>query len=113
MAYSVLIVDDEDLTLCTISRGLTAEGFEILTAASGEEALHIFEDEKPDLVLLDIVLPGMDGVEVLRRIKAANAACIMVMMSAYHMVDRAVEAMKLGAHDYLIKPFHLTDLTAH
>ncbi len=112
MAYSVLIVDDEDLTLCTISRGLTAEGFEILTAASGEEALQIFEDEKPDLVLLDIVLPGMDGVEVLRQIKAANAACIVVMMSAYHMVDRAVEAMKLGAYDYLIKPFHLTDLTA-
>src|ERR1700746_3044410 len=111
MAYSVLIVDDEDLTLCTISRGLTAEGFEILTAASGEEALHIFEDEKPDLVLLDIVLPGIDGVEVLRRIKAANAACIVVMMSAYHMVDRAVEAMKLGAHDYLINPFHLADLT--
>src|SRR6266576_2861768 len=112
MAYSVLIVDDEDLTLCTISRGLTAEGFEILTAASGEEALQIFEDEKPDLVLLDIVLPGMDGGEVLRQIKAANAACIVVMMSAYHMVDRAVEAMKLGAYDYLIKPFHLTDLTA-
>jgi two-component system response regulator AtoC len=112
MAYSVLIVDDEDLTLCTISRGLTAEGFEILTAASGEEALQMFEDEKPDLVLLDIVLPGMDGVEVLRQIKAANAACIVVMMSAYHMVDRAVEAMKLGAFDYLIKPFHLTDLTA-
>ena len=111
MAYSVLIVDDEDLTLCTISRGLTAEGFEILTAASGEEALQIFEDEKPDLVLLDIVLPGIDGVEVLRQIRAADPACIVVMMSAYHMVDRAVEAMKLGAYDYLIKPFHLTDLT--
>lgn len=112
MAYSVLIVDDEDLTLRTISRGLVGEGFEVLTAASGEEALQLFEDEKPDLVLLDIVLPGMDGVEVLRQIKAANPACIVVMMSAYHMVDRAVEAMKLGAYDYLIKPFHLTDLTS-
>src|SRR3954451_686557 len=112
MAYSVLIVDDECLPLCTISPGLSAEGFEILTAASGEDALQIFEDEKPDLVLLDIVLPGIDGVEVLRQIKAANAACLVVMMSAYHMVDRAVDAMKLGAFDYLIKPFHLTDLTA-
>ena len=93
MAYSVLIVDDEDLTLRTISRGLTAEGFEVLTAASGEAALQIFEDEKPDLVLLDIVLPGIDGVEVLRQIKAANSSCIVMMMSAYHMVDRAVEAM--------------------
>jgi two-component system, NtrC family, response regulator AtoC len=112
MPHSVLVVDDEALTLRTISRGLTTEGFEVFTAGSGEEALKIFEEEKPDLVLLDIVLPGIDGVEVLRQIKAAAPASIVVMMSAYHMVDRAVEAMKLGAFDYLIKPFHLTDLSA-
>jgi two-component system, NtrC family, response regulator AtoC len=112
MTYSVLVVDDEALTLRTISRGLTAEGFEVLTAGSGEEGLKIFHEEKPDLVLLDIVLPGIDGVEVLRQIKAENRASLVVMMSAYHLVDRAVEAMKLGAHDYLIKPFHLADLTA-
>jgi len=112
MPHSVLVVDDEALTLRTISRGLSTEGFEVFTAGSGEEALKIFEDEKPDLVLLDIVLPGIDGVEVLRQIKATTPASIVVMMSAYHMVDRAVEAMKLGAFDYLIKPFHLTDLSA-
>ena len=112
MSYSVLIVDDEALTLCTISRGLRTEGFEVFTADSGEEGLKIFNDEKPDLALLDIVLPGIDGVEVLRQIKAANPASIVLMMSAYHMVDRAVEAMKLGAYDYLIKPFHLADLSA-
>ena len=112
MSYTVLIVDDEPLTLCTISRGLTGEGFEVLTAASGEQGLKTFQDEKPDLVLLDIVLPGIDGVEVLRQIRADSPASIVVMMSAYHMVDRAVEAMKLGAYDYLIKPFHLADLTA-
>ena len=111
MSYSVLVIDDESLTLRTISRGLTTDGFEVFTAGSGEEALKIFEQEKPDLVLLDIVLPGIDGVEVLRQIKAAAPASIVVMMSAYHMVDRAVEAMKLGAYDYLIKPFHLADLT--
>ncbi len=112
MSYSVLVVDDEALTLRTISRGLTAEGFEVFTADSGEEALQIFNNEKPNLVLLDIVLPGINGVEVLRQIKAAAPASIVVMMSAYHMVDRAVEAMKLGAYDYLIKPFHLADLTS-
>ncbi len=112
MAYSVLIVDDEALTLSTISRGLSEEGFEVLTAPSGEEGLRIFEEEKPDLVLLDIVLPGVNGVEVLRQIKATSPASIVIMMSAYHMVDRAVDAMKLGAYDYLIKPFHLTDLAA-
>ena len=112
MAYEVLIIDDEALTLSTISRGLTTEGFEVLTAASGEEGLKLFEDEKPELVLLDIVLPGIDGVEVLRQIKTSSPSTIVIMMSAYHMVDRAVEAMKLGAHDYLIKPFHFSDLIA-
>jgi two-component system, NtrC family, response regulator AtoC len=110
MPYSVLVVDDEELTLRTVSRGLREEGYEVLTAGSGEDALRVFAVETPDLVLLDIVLPGIDGVEVLRRMRAANPAAIVVMMSAYHMVDRAVEAMKAGAYDYLVKPFHLADL---
>src|SRR5690348_16655754 len=110
MPYSVLVVDDEALTLRTISRGLREEGFDVFTAASGEEALKTFAAEKPDLTLLDIVLPGIDGVEVLRQIKASSPNSIVLMMSAYHMVDRAVEAMKLGAYDYLIKPFHLADM---
>ena len=110
MAYSVLVVDDEALTLRTVSRGLREDGFEVFTADSGEEAIRIFSEEKPDLTLLDIVLPGIDGVEVLRQIKTTSPSSIVLMMSAYHMVDRAVEAMKLGAYDYLIKPFHLSDM---
>jgi two-component system response regulator AtoC len=74
--------------------------------------LTIFAEEKPDLTLLDIVLPGIDGVEVLRRLKETNPGAIILMMSAYHMVDRAVDAMKLRAYDYLIKPFHLADMIA-
>ncbi|MBZ5720956.1 MAG: sigma-54 dependent transcriptional regulator [Acidobacteriia bacterium] len=112
MSYSVLIVDDEELTLRTMSRGLRQEGFDVLTAGSGEDALKLFQEEKPDLTVLDIVLPGIDGVEVLRQIKQNNPAAIVIMMSAYHLVDRAVEAMKLGAYDYLIKPFHLADALA-
>src|SRR5271157_587297 len=112
MPYSVLVVDDEELTLRTISRGLRAEGYEVFTASSGEDALRIFEEQSPELILLDIVLPGIDGVEVLRRMKSANPAAIVLMMSAYHMVDRAVESMKAGAFDYLVKPFHLADLMA-
>jgi two-component system, NtrC family, response regulator AtoC len=110
MPYSVLVVDDEELTLRTVSRGLREEGYEVFTAGSGEDALRVFAGESPDLVLLDIVLPGIDGVEVLRRMRAANPTAIVVMMSAYHLVDRAVEAMKAGAYDYLVKPFHLEDL---
>ena len=112
MPYSVLVVDDEDLTLRTISRGLRDEGFDVYTANSGEEAVRVFEDEKPNLTLLDIVMPGINDVNVLRQIKLSTPAAIVLMMSAYHMVDRAVDAMKLGAYDYLIKPFHLADMIA-
>jgi two-component system response regulator AtoC len=112
MPYSALIIDDEELTLHTISRSLRQEGFEVFTAASGEQGLKLFHDEEPDLILLDIVLPGIDGVEVLRQVKQANPRAIVIMMSAYHLVERAVEAMKLGAFDYLVKPFPLDGLMA-
>ena len=110
MSYSLLVVDDEALTLRTISRALREEGYEVFLASSGEEALEIYAQEKPDLALVDVVLPGIDGIEVLRQIRKQNPAAIVLMMSAYHQVERAVEAMKLGAYDYLIKPFHLADL---
>ena len=110
MPYSVLIVDDEALTLRTLGRALGDEGFEVFLAMTGEEALQIFSDEKPDFALLDVVLPAMNGIEVLRQAKVSSPATIILMMSAYHMVDRVVEAMKLGAYDYLIKPFHVTDM---
>src|SRR5271165_3270620 len=104
MAHSILIVDDEALTLRTIGRALQAEGYEVISASSGEEALKTVAEEKPDLALLDVVLPGINGIEVLRQMRKTSPTTIVVMMSAYHLVDRAVEAMKLGAYDYLIKP---------
>src|SRR6185369_14126630 len=110
MAYSILVVDDEALTLRTIGRALQAEGYEVTVASSGEDAIKAFTTEHTDLALLDVVLPGIDGIEVLRQIRRINPAIVVLMMSAYHMVDRAVESMKLGAYDYLIKPFHITDL---
>ena len=110
MAHSILIVDDEALTLRTMGRALRDEGYEVLPVGSGEEALKMIAEEKPDLALLDVVLPGINGIEVLRQAKKISPAMIVVMMSAYHMVDRAVEAMKLGAYDYLIKPFHIADM---
>src|SRR5271166_3035680 len=110
MPYSALIIDDEELTLHTISRGLRQEGFEVFTALTGEDGLKLIHAEQPDFILLDIVLPGIDGIEVLRQIKQANPTAIVVMMSAYHLVERAVEAMTVGAFDYLVKPFHLDDM---
>lgn len=110
MAYSILIVDDEALTLRTISRALEAEGYEIFLAQSGEQALEVAAKEHPDIALLDVVLPGIDGVEVLRQLKRLDSSIVVVMMSAYRVVERAVEAIKLGAYDYLTKPFHVTDM---
>ncbi len=110
MSYSILVVDDEALTLRTISRALQAEGYEVAVAMSAEDGLKHLATEKPDLALLDVVLPGMDGIELLRQVRKQSPSTIVMMMSAYHMVDRAVEAMKLGAYDYLIKPFHIVDM---
>ena len=110
MAYSILVIDDEALTLRTIGRALQAEGYEVRVAMSGEEGLELFQEQPTELALVDVVLPGVDGLEVLRQIKKRNSATVVLMMSAYHMVDRAVESMKLGAYDYLIKPFHIVDM---
>jgi two-component system response regulator AtoC len=110
MPYSILVVDDEALTLRTISRSLVEQGFEVSVATSGEDALRIFGEEKPDITLLDIVLPGVDGLEVLRALRRQEPGAVVIMMSAYHVVERAVESMKLGAYDYLVKPFHVADL---
>ena len=111
MAYSILVIDDESLTLRTISRALRDEGFDVFVAMNGEDGLRVLAEEKPDLALVDVVLPGIDGIEVLRQIKKQSPTTIVVMMSAYKVVDRAVESMKLGAYDYLTKPFHLSDMT--
>jgi two-component system, NtrC family, response regulator AtoC len=112
MRHSILIVDDEALTLRTIGRALEAEGYDVLSAINGEDALKLIAEEKPDLALLDVVLPGINGIEVLAQAKKISPAMVVVMMSAYHLVDRAVEAMKLGAHDFLIKPFHIADMVS-
>ncbi len=111
MAYSILVIDDESLTLRTISRALRDESFDVFVAMNGEDGLRVLAEEKPDLALVDVVLPGIDGIEVLRQIKKQAPTTIVVMMSAYKVVDRAVESMKLGAYDYLTKPFHLSDMT--
>jgi two-component system response regulator AtoC len=109
-SYSVLIVDDEILTLNNLKKTLEKEGYEVLVTNSGETALEIFERYKPELVLLDLMLPGISGLEVLRRIKEVERETIVIMMSAYEILEKAVESMKLGAYDYLLKPFKISDL---
>ncbi len=108
--YSILVVDDEILTLNNLKKVLEKEDYEVLVANAGETALEIFEKYKPQLVLLDLMLPGISGLEVLRRIKELERETIVIMMSAYEILEKAVESMKLGAYDYLLKPFKVNDL---
>ena len=99
----ILVIDDEPQVGMIFTKVLQAAGYEVLAAASGEEGLKKL-DAKPNVVFLDIKLPGMDGVETLRRIRKNSPDVPVVMMTAFQTVDSAVESMRLGACDYLIKP---------
>jgi two-component system cell cycle response regulator len=101
----VLIVDDAPDTLEIIQKLLAFEGYEILTAQTGEEALKKAETEKPEVVLLDINLPGIDGNEVLRRIRQIDSIVSVVMLTAFATVDNAIHALQEGASDFIKKPF--------
>jgi two-component system, NtrC family, response regulator AtoC len=108
--YSILIVDDEILTLSNLKKILEKEDYEVHVADSGETALDIMERYKPHLLLLDLMLPGISGIEVLKRVKEMERETIVIMMTAYEILETAVEAMKLGAYDYLLKPFKTGEL---
>lgn len=101
----VLIVDDAPDTLEIIGKLLRFEGYQVLTAATGEEGIQCVEREKPDVVLMDINLPGMDGNQALKEIKRINPIQSVIMLTAYATVDNAIEALKLGATDFIKKPF--------
>jgi DNA-binding NtrC family response regulator len=105
----VLVVDDEAGVRESI-RVLLSTEYEVLFATNGSEALEAVERERPNLVLLDIIMPGMDGMEVLERIKTSDATLPVVMLTATKTVKTAVAAMKLGAFDYLPKPFDVDEL---
>ncbi|MDO9229847.1 MAG: sigma-54 dependent transcriptional regulator [Syntrophales bacterium] len=107
MNKTILIVDDEESICQTLGGILTDEGYGVVTAASGEEALRILEEEPPNLVVLDIWLPGMDGIEVLKTIKTAHPHLQVVMMSGHGTIETAVKATKLGAFDFIEKPLSL------
>jgi len=108
--FSILLVDDEILTLNNLKRVLKKENYEVYIADSGEKALEIVETYKPHLILLDLMLPGISGLEVLKRVKESESETIVIMMTAYEILEKAVEAMKLGAYDYLLKPFKISTL---
>lgn len=110
MAGTVLIVDDEISIVQSLEGILTDEGFEVVCAASGEEALNRIEEVMPDLVLLDIWMPGMDGIEAIVKIKKSFPFLPVIMMSGHGTIETAVKATKLGAYDFIEKPISLEKL---
>ncbi len=102
---TILIVDDEKNYLLVLKELLGEEGYEVNTAQSASEALSIFQETEPDLVITDMKMPGMSGMELLSVLKEKDLHLPVIMMTAYGTVEKAVEAMKKGAYDYIIKPF--------
>ncbi|MFQ5716307.1 MAG: UDP-3-O-acyl-N-acetylglucosamine deacetylase [Nitrospinales bacterium] len=106
----ILIVDDEKNIVSSLESILFDEGYEVSSAEDGLDALEIIQSDPPDLVLLDIWIPGMDGIEVLKTIKAYNPETHVLIMSGHASIDTAVKATKLGASDFIEKPFSLNQL---
>lgn len=106
----ILIADDEKNMRWILGKNLRDEKFTVVEAGDGEEAFHLFLDEDPDLVILDYRMPKLDGMEVLKRIKTINSKLPVIMITAHGSTDAAVEAMKLGAVDYVSKPFDIDEL---
>jgi DNA-binding NtrC family response regulator len=107
---SILVVDDEHLIRWSLEQQLRREGYNVLLAETGAEALSKAQAESPDLILLDVRLPDADGLEILERLRAGDPECLVIMITAHGGVQSAVRAMKLGAHDYVIKPFDMEEL---
>ena len=107
MQRKVLIVDDEERVVQSIAGVLEDEGFRVAKAKSGEEAIKVFQQEEPDVTLLDIWMPGMDGMEVLKRLKWIAPECQVIMISGHATISTAMTAVKLGAFDFIEKPLSL------
>lgn len=107
----ILVVDDDNEILAMLSRGLKFEGYEVETAEDGEKALNRFRESAPDLVLLDVMMPGMDGLEVAREMRKMRDTPVL-MLTAKDAVTDKVAGLDAGADDYVVKPFAFDELLA-
>lgn len=111
MSASILVVDDEESILASLSSILEDEGYEVTVGKSGADALRAYTTDPPDLMLLDIWMPDLDGLETLRRVRELVPTAQVMMMSGHGSIETAVKAIKLGAYDYIEKPLSLENVT--
>ncbi|MBM7714472.1 response regulator [Siminovitchia sp. FSL H7-0308] len=110
MKQKVLIVDDQFGIRTLLNEVLQKEGYEIYQAANGLQALHVMKQHAPDLVLLDIKIPGMDGLEILKKMKEINPEIRVIIMTAYGELDMIEKTKKLGALAHFSKPFDIEEI---
>jgi DNA-binding NtrC family response regulator len=106
----ILIIDDDPSIRETLEMFLHEKGYEVMTSEDGGKGLEAVQRERPDIVILDIRLPGMDGLEVLRKIKEKGEDIYVIMITAYHAMETTIQAMKLGAYEYIHKPIDVDEL---
>ncbi len=106
----ILLVDDEDAIRYSISKTLQRVGYQVHTAASGEDALDMMDHQDYDVVLTDIRMPGLTGVELLAKIKERAPDVVVILLTGYASLETAIESLRLGAHDYLVKPSSSQDI---
>ena len=111
-APRILVVDDDDKIRSVVRRGLVYEGYRVVEAGTGEEGLEKAREHLPDLVILDVMLPGIHGLEVCRRLRAGGGELAILMLTARDEVRDRVEGLETGADDYLVKPFSFEELLA-
>ena len=112
MNAQILIVDDDSRVTGALRRTLAYEGYQVSVAGNGEQALMVARTKPPDLVILDLMLPGIDGLEVCRRLRSAGDSIAVLMLTARDAVVDRVAGLETGADDYLVKPFALEELLA-
>ncbi|HCE68280.1 MAG: Fis family transcriptional regulator [Geobacteraceae bacterium GWC2_55_20] len=110
MKTTILIIDDDTSLRRVLEYNLQEAGYAVAAAASGEEGLRLFDEVAPALVITDMKMPGMDGMQVLKAVKERSPETLVIIVTAFGTVDIAVEAMKSGAHDYITKPFNRDEL---
>jgi len=106
----ILIVDDEEAIREVVSTLLTAQGYHCKTAGNGEEAIRAMRESSFDLVLSDLVMPGVDGLKLIEMVRGYDADIPVIMVTAMHDISTAIEAMRRGAYDYILKPFEKEQL---
>lgn len=104
------MVDDELFVRELLLEFLSSEGYEVSLADSGEKAVKLMQSEPADVVLVDLKMPGIDGIETLRQIKKTAPDALAIVMTGYPTIDSSIEALRCGAYDYVVKPFKLNDL---